>query len=1127
MPTRLFKLFFVLLLSTFCQVAYAQQDIDFHLSNTFLAGKNIIKVKRDFNDPYLWVLTQNSEVYRINSETLVVDDYTPKFAAYSNLNFIDIAGNSGDEVFIAQADKVIRFKNGAITTITNNDGLAGQVNTVYFNISAFDTQDENGDLTVPDLMISTSTGVYHYYTGSDRLVYANLTDYTVTVGTYKSLMIFDKVKDPTYTIVNETHQVSSAIYQSSYTGYIFLDPIVFGTQLKATYYNGGYDYYGSRFGYLGNQFWATEKGLFQNSWDHSYDPNYHPYNHYLENNHINQISSIYGLTSLGYQSSRENLLVATDEGLYISNSKFFPEQPMRQYQFYHYAGLANKKINYIDVNAFVTHSGINTALNLLTDYCENGVWVGANDGLYLIRPDYTDYFDQNQPAKVIWFDGKGPDETTIDLCPGITTHANIYLNTNPNIQWYKNGKELQAESNKKLEINSAGEYYAVLYDPCSGLHVQTNRLTVNYLDGATVPLNYPDKMSYCFGSTATLSVPNNPDFKYRWYKNGVLNGITTSQINITEDGKYKLEVNTCQDVWIPTKEVEVKFIKIPVPILATDKTILCAGEEAILTAAVPSDVTGITNWAAYTYRWYKDGVLLPTTTATLQATVTGKYKVEASSCAGNSATSAEVQINVVTLPDPQITSAKDSYCTGETAQLNTNVVLDPSYDITWYKDNQPMPANLDKTAISVTVGGSYSMSVTSKLTASACRKDALAKLIPFVPGPTFTFNYPGLLTKCAGEPVELKVDGSPSYKYRWYKNGVLNGQIINVITVTDAGKYKAEVSVCENSWVTTTEVEVKYIQLPAPIITADKAGYCIGDNASLSVNVPINPNYLVNWYLDGAIITEWQNLTSVTTHVAGVYTVKVLGSLPMCEQVSPVKSIVFIARPVISIQRSINTSLCYGQTVELSVDQTGGSVRWSTGETTSKISVTQPGNYKAFYTSAGGCQTEASTDVAFLAAPVLNLFDGAICAFKKETFTLTAPAGFVSYSWNNGESTSATFEVSKPQTVTLTVTDANNCRATQQIQIKNQCPDVHLANTFTPNGDSINDTWLITGLEDDPTVNVKVFNRGGSLVFEDKGNTKSWDGTFNGKKLSTGVYYYIISTKGSSEILKGSVTIIY
>src|ERR1700761_3058471 len=92
---------------------YAQQDVDFHLKAHLLNGKKVLKVKRDFYDPYVWVLAQNNEIYRVNSQTLAVDNYSAKFAAYRNLPFTDIAGFDANSVFIATNSKtVIRFNNG-------------------------------------------------------------------------------------------------------------------------------------------------------------------------------------------------------------------------------------------------------------------------------------------------------------------------------------------------------------------------------------------------------------------------------------------------------------------------------------------------------------------------------------------------------------------------------------------------------------------------------------------------------------------------------------------------------------------------------------------------------------------------------------------------------------------------------------------------------------------------------------------------------------------------------------------------------------------------------------------------------------------------------------------------------
>src|ERR1700712_5372658 len=98
--------------------AYCQQDVEFHLNGEFLKGKNILKVKRDFKDSYLWVLAENNEVFRINSLTNAIDDYTARFSAYRNFKFIDIAGRSPDTVFIAtNSSTVLEYKKGLIKVI--------------------------------------------------------------------------------------------------------------------------------------------------------------------------------------------------------------------------------------------------------------------------------------------------------------------------------------------------------------------------------------------------------------------------------------------------------------------------------------------------------------------------------------------------------------------------------------------------------------------------------------------------------------------------------------------------------------------------------------------------------------------------------------------------------------------------------------------------------------------------------------------------------------------------------------------------------------------------------------------------------------------------------------------------
>ncbi len=84
------NLLIIVLLNTGLTAYCQQQDVEFHLINRLCPGTKILKVKCDFHDPYVWVLAQNNQVYRVNSLTLAIDNYTSQFASYTSLPFIDI-----------------------------------------------------------------------------------------------------------------------------------------------------------------------------------------------------------------------------------------------------------------------------------------------------------------------------------------------------------------------------------------------------------------------------------------------------------------------------------------------------------------------------------------------------------------------------------------------------------------------------------------------------------------------------------------------------------------------------------------------------------------------------------------------------------------------------------------------------------------------------------------------------------------------------------------------------------------------------------------------------------------------------------------------------------------------------
>ena len=80
---------------------------------------------------------------------------------------------------------------------------------------------------------------------------------------------------------------------------------------------------------------------------------------------------------------------------------------------------------------------------------------------------------------------------------------------------------------------------------------------------------------------------------------------------------------------------------------------------------------------------------------------------------------------------------------------------------------------------------------------------------------------------------------------------------------------------------------------------------------------------------------------------------------------------------------------------------------------------------------------------------------------------------------------------------------------------------------ISPNNDGTNDSWVIKQLAPYPEATVDIFTRYGQIVFSARGGYKQpWDGTYKGKPVPTGTYYYIITTNQKNKPLTGWVMLI-
>jgi len=233
--------------------------------------------------------------------------------------------------------------------------------------------------------------------------------------------------------------------------------------------------------------------------------------------------------------------------------------------------------------------------------------------------------------------------------------------------------------------------------------------------------------------------------------------------------------------------------------------------------------------------------------------------------------------------------------------------------------------------------------------------------------------------------------------------------------------------------------------------------------------------------------------------------------------------------PAPSVSIIGDTTICEGDSTILTVQTTGTSYLWNTLASTQSITVnpitTQ--NYSVTVTNANSCTNSASVSVQVTSsfsvaltsdfAPDNQFLQGQII-----TFTAT-PAGYNSYVFFvNGHtaqsSTSNVFSTAALQNgnIVSVVAWVNECTASDSLTVIVK----PIANAFTPfDKDDKNDIFA-------KGVDLTIINRWGQTLYTGK---DGWDGTYNGKQVSYGTYYYIMTLnkeKGEPQTLTGVISLV-
>ena len=351
---------------------------------------------------------------------------------------------------------------------------------------------------------------------------------------------------------------------------------------------------------------------------------------------------------------------------------------------------------------------------------------------------------------------------------------------------------------------------------------------------------------------------------------------------------------------------------------------------------------------------------------------------------------------------------------------------------------------------------------------------------------------------CTGATGQLTATATGAASLRWN-----TGATTATIAVTQAGTY----SVVATSAAGCTSQATYQVQLlaVAPVTLSGDSLLCQGSTGQLTAAAT------------GATAYRWST-GATTASISGVVpgTYSVTASFANGCAATAQRLVRLAPTPTVSLSGDSVLCATTGRVVASAAN--AATYRWSTGATTSSISVAQAGTYSVVVASAAGCTSTASFRVrAGRVAPTFTLgADTTLC--EGSTLTLHGPTGpGLRYQWSDG-STGPQLLASAAGTYSLRVT--TECSTTQAARVVGLKNCLLVPNIITPNNDTRNDLFVVQGLTGTDW-SLDVYNRWGRPVLHTDSYRNDW-----GSEAAPGMYYVLLRRPSTGYSYKGWVEVV-
>lgn len=344
---------------------------------------------------------------------------------------------------------------------------------------------------------------------------------------------------------------------------------------------------------------------------------------------------------------------------------------------------------------------------------------------------------------------------------------------------------------------------------------------------------------------------------------------------------------------------------------------------------------------------------------------------------------------------------------------------------------------------------------------------------------------------------------------------------------------------------------------------ANAVAVCSGASATLTVNNP-DPSFTYKWYdvsTGGSALHTGNFYTVTNATTAANYYVEAISSAGC---VSDSRALVALTvNPNPSVAMLSDTSVCAGTDALLRVKNSGdplidyqwfptatGGAPVATGYSFNVVGVSAPSTWYAEAITTAGCKSASRvpaqiTLIAQLAAPVVTVTN---IAFSSLTFSWPAITGATGYlvsidGGNNFSAPSAgsnglshTVENLPGNTLIALLVKAIGLQPCETSEVAGPVSgttlstrEIFVPNVFTPNGDGKNDVLKVFG-NYIATIDLRIFNQWGQLIFQTNDPAVGWDGKHKGQLQPVGVYAYTLKVTrqdGTIVTKKGSINLIH